>query len=130
MSKGRSEMSTPNIGSILMGTSQLEEMKSWYRRCFEPVESPMGSFVFGTCQLFIEEHSEVSGPNTDAARVIMNLDVEDCRGLEAHLKAQGVEWEREVEVMPFGLIGTVKDPDGNLVQIIEWVAAPETVASH
>ena len=26
--------------------------------------------------------------------------------------------------MPFGLIGTVADPDGNMVQIIEWGATP------
>jgi hypothetical protein len=27
--------------------------------------------------------------------------------------------------MEFGLIGTVADPDGNLVQIIEWGATPD-----
>ena len=32
---------------------------------------------------------------------------------------------REVEQTPFGLIGTLADPDGNLVQVIEWGAAPD-----
>jgi hypothetical protein len=27
--------------------------------------------------------------------------------------------------MPFGLIGTVSDPDGNYVQVIQWGAEPE-----
>jgi hypothetical protein len=35
-----------------------------------------------------------------------------------------VNWIREVEQMPFGLIGTVTDPDGNYVQVIQWGATP------
>ena len=84
----------------------------------------MGAFLFGTTQRFVEEHSEVSGPNTDGHRIILNLDVSNCRDLEDHLKSQDVTWVREVEQMPFGLIGTLADPDGNLVQVIEWGAAP------
>jgi hypothetical protein len=37
----------------------------------------------------------------------------------------GVTWVRKVEQMPFGLIGTVADPDGNYVQVIQWGAEPE-----
>jgi predicted enzyme related to lactoylglutathione lyase len=118
-------MTAPNLGSLLVGTSQVDAMKDWYRSCFAPEENEMGAFVFGNTQLFVEEHSEVSGPNNDPHRIILNLDVADCRQLEAHLKGQGVTWIREVEQMPFGLIGTVSDPDGNLVQIIEWGATPD-----
>jgi predicted enzyme related to lactoylglutathione lyase len=118
-------MTAPNLGSLLVGTSQVDAMKDWYRSCFAPEENDMGAFVFGNTQLFVEEHSEVSGPNGDAHRIILNLDVADCRGLQQHLIGQGVTWIREVEQMPFGLIGTVADPDGNLVQIIEWGATPD-----
>jgi uncharacterized glyoxalase superfamily protein PhnB len=100
-------------------------MKEWYRKAFGAEENSMGALEFGGVQFFIEEHSEISGPTKEPARVIINLDVEDCRALEAHLKTQGVRWVREVEQMPFGLIGTVADPDGNYVQIIQWGAAPE-----
>lgn len=34
-------------------------------------------------------------------------------------------WLRAVEQMPFGLIGTVADPDGNDVQVIQWGATPD-----
>jgi len=118
-------MAAPNLGSILVGSSQVEPMKGWYRACFSPEENEMGAFVFGNVQLFVEEHSEVSGPNVDQHRVILNLDVSDCRTLESHLKEQDVTWVREVEQTEFGLIGTVADPDGNLVQIIEWGATPD-----
>ena len=118
-------MTALNLGSILVGSSQVEPMKDWYRACFSPEENEMGAFVFGNVQLFVEDHSEVSGPNVDQHRIILNLDVTDCRTLESHLKEQNVAWEREVEQMEFGLIGTVADPDGNLVQVIEWGATPD-----
>ena len=50
-------MPAPNLGSILVGSSQVDAMKDWYRACFGP--------------------------------------------------------------------GTVADPDGNMVQIIEWGATPD-----
>jgi len=85
----------------------------------------MGAFEFGPVQFFIETHSEVEGPAKDPARVIINLNVDDARALEAHLKELGATWVRPVEQEPFGLIGTVADPDGNYVQIIQWGATPE-----
>ena len=118
-------MSTANLGSLLIGSSQADVMKDWYRACFSPEETEMGSFAFGGSQVFIEEHSEVSGAAENPHRIILNLDVTGCRDLEAHLQSQGVTWERPVEQTPFGLIGTVADPDGNLVQIIEWGATPD-----
>lgn len=118
-------MTAPPIGSLLIGSSNVDEMKTWYRRAFGVEENEGGAFEYGPVQFFIEEHSEVSGPATDAARYVINFHVEDCRGLEAHLKDLGVRWIRPVEQMPFGLIGTVADPDGNYLQIIEWGANPE-----
>jgi predicted enzyme related to lactoylglutathione lyase len=115
----------PPIGSLLVGSSNVEAMKDWYRRAFNVTDNDMGAFEFGPVQLFIEEHSDVSGPTKEPARVIINLDVDDCRGIERQLDSMGVTWVRKVEQMPFGLIGTAADPDGNYVQIIQWGATPE-----
>ena len=115
---------TPPIGSLLIGSSNVDAMKEWYRAAFQTTENDGGAFEFGPVQLFIEEHTEVSGPTAEPARCIINLNVDDCRAIETHLRAQGVTWVREVEQMPFGLIGTVADPDGNLVQVIQWGAEP------
>ena len=118
-------MAVPTLGSVLVGSSQVEAMKSWYRACFpDAKENAMGAFEFGGAALFVEEHSEVSGPTKEPARVILNLSVDDCRAIEQQLKAQNVNWVRPVEQMPFGLIGTVTDPDGNYVQVIQWGATP------
>jgi len=113
------------IGSILIGSDNVEAMKEWYRKAFDVEENEMGAFVFGNVALFIEEHSEVSGKAKDPARIIINLDVADCRAAEARIEAAGANWIRRVEQEPFGLIGTVADPDGNYLQIIEWGANPE-----
>ena len=118
-------MATSSIGSLLIGSSNVAAMKDWYRNAFGVSENDMGAFTFGSVALFIEEHTDVSGPTKEPARVIINLDVDDCKGLGEHLAKQGVTWVREVEQMPFGLIGTVADPDGNYVQIIQWGASPE-----
>jgi predicted enzyme related to lactoylglutathione lyase len=118
-------MTTAPIGSLLVGSSNVEQMKEWYRNAFSTKENDMGAFEFGPVQFFIETHSEVEGPAKDPARVIINLNVDDARALEAHLKELGATWVRPVEQEPFGLIGTVADPDGNYVQIIQWGATPE-----
>jgi len=125
MSKGGVQMGAPPIGSLLLGSSNVEEMREWYQKAFDVKQNDMGAFEFGPVQYYIEEHSEVSGPAQEPARIIINLDVDDCRAIEAHLKEQGVKWIRPVEQEDFGLIGTVADPDGNYVQIIQWGATPE-----
>jgi predicted enzyme related to lactoylglutathione lyase len=118
-------MTTPPIGSLLVGSSNVDQMKDWYRRAFDVTENEMGAFPLGGIQFFVEAHSEVSGPTKEPARVIINLDVADARALEAHLNEVGATWIRPVEQESFGLIGTVADPDGNYLQIIQWGATPE-----
>jgi predicted enzyme related to lactoylglutathione lyase len=118
-------MSVPPIGSLLIGSSRVDHMKSWYRRAFDITENDMGAFEFGPVQLFIETHSDVEGNVKEPARVIINLNVDDCSGLASHLKELGTRFVRQVEQEPFGLIATVADPDGNYLQLIEWGATPE-----
>jgi predicted enzyme related to lactoylglutathione lyase len=118
-------MTTPSVGSLLLGSSHPDEMKTWYRRAFGLQENDMGAFELGPVQLFIEPHSEVSGPTLEPARSIINLDVEDAEALAEHLRQLDTKFVRDVEQESFGLIGTVTDPDGNYVQIIQWGATPE-----
>jgi predicted enzyme related to lactoylglutathione lyase len=124
MGRRRSSMTAP-IGSLLLGSSNVEEMRDWYQKAFGVKQNDMGAFEFGPVQYFIETHSEVSGPTKEPARIIINLDVDDARAMETNLNELGVKWIRPVEQENFGLIGTVADPDGNYVQIIQWGATPE-----
>jgi len=103
-------MDTPPLGSLLIGSPDVAAMKSWYTDVLAAKEN----------ELFIEEHSEVSGRAKDAPRIILDLDVTDVREWEKHLDSKEVTWVRRVEQTPNGLIGTVEDPDGNYVQVIQW----------
>jgi predicted enzyme related to lactoylglutathione lyase len=116
---------TANIGSILLASDNVDEMKTWYRRAFDLEENAMGAFELGSVQLFIEPHSEVSGRAQEPARWIINLDVDAARELADHLKDLGAVFVRKLEAEAFGLIATVADPDGNYLQIIQWGATPE-----
>ncbi len=52
-------MAVPTFGSVLIGSSQVDAMKSWYRACFpDATENDMGAFEFGGVALFVEEHSD------------------------------------------------------------------------
>lgn len=119
-------MAIPPIGSLLLGSSDAERAKQWYRDAFGVTENENGAFEFGSVGLFVEPHSQISGPTKEPARVVINLDVDDARAHEARLKEMNADWERPVEQEDFGLIGTVKDPDGNFIQIIQWGAEPGT----
>ncbi len=116
---------TAPIGSLMIGSSNVDAMKAWYEQAFGVTANEMGAYDFGGVQLFIEPHREVSGPTTDPARVIINLNVDDCRAIGKQVDAAGSTWVRPVEQADFGIIGTVADPDGNYLQIIEWGATPE-----
>lgn len=118
-------MAGPPIASVMIGSDQSDTMKEWYSNVFGVTANEMGAFDFGGFQVFIESHSQVTGPAGDPARMIINMNVEDCRAIEAQMKQHGVRWIREVEQMPFGLIGTIADPDGNYLQVIQWGAEPE-----
>ena len=39
-------MTTPPIGSLLVGSSNVDAMKAWYRQAFDVTENDMGAFEF------------------------------------------------------------------------------------
>jgi hypothetical protein len=107
------------MGSLLVGSSNPSAMKAWYRDVLGGVENEMGAIQFGGVALFIEEHSEIDGQAKEPARLILDFDVADAQAWVEHLESKDVTWVRKVEEsLPH--IGTVEDPDGNYVQVIQW----------
>lgn len=67
-------------------------------------------------------HSEVSGKNADPARHMLGFNVDDIQGEFQRLKSAGVEFVEEPSDQGGGFwIATLKDPEGNLVQLFEGV---------
>jgi catechol 2,3-dioxygenase-like lactoylglutathione lyase family enzyme len=73
----------------------------------------------GTPALALGTHSEVHGRNADPARHMVGLATDDVRADWTRLKAAGVEFVEDPTDYGNLRIATLKDPDGNLVQLLE-----------
>jgi predicted enzyme related to lactoylglutathione lyase len=62
-------------------------------------------------------HSEVHGPNTDPARHMVGFVSDDLTADWERLKAAGVEFVQDPTDYGDLSIATLKDPEGNLVQL-------------
>lgn len=113
---------TAQLGSILLGSTDPDRLRAWYRAALSPAEVAGGFLDFGGMWVLIDERSDVSASNPEPGRVILNFHVADARAAAEHLNRLGVTWLSRVERRQDGLFGTLIDPDGNYVQIIEFSA--------
>ncbi|MEM8906147.1 MAG: VOC family protein [Actinomycetota bacterium] len=78
------------------------------------------NFEWGEQRLTIHTHAEVSGPNAEPHRVMVNLAVEGIDELVQRARAAGVTVLREAERESWGgLVASLVDPDGSTVQLFE-----------
>ncbi len=73
----------------------------------------------GGVRLVITYRPAATLPAKEPTRLIPNFCVDDLVGMEAWLVERETIWVRELDRTPWGAIGTVLDPDGNYVQILE-----------
>jgi predicted enzyme related to lactoylglutathione lyase len=64
-------------------------------------------------------HSDVSGNARDPARHMIGLETDDIHGDTKRLKDAGVEFIEEPNEFPELWIATLKDPEGNYVQLMQ-----------
>ena len=120
-------MAAPALGSILLGTTHPVRLRNWYAAAFAggdddgftEVSPTLFACRFGGTSLLIDGRCDVAGSNPDPGRVVLNFHVDDARATAERLDALGVTWLVELEERDGGLFGTLVDPDGNYVQIIE-----------
>lgn len=110
---------------ISTGVERFPAMRSFYSEILGlPVRSDRDGFVnfdLGGGRLTIATHSEVSGPNADPARVMVNLGVDGIDSLHQRLTNAGVRFVRPPEREKWGgTVATLVDPDGNFVQLLEF----------
>jgi predicted enzyme related to lactoylglutathione lyase len=117
----------PTLGSILLGTTDPVRLRDWYAAAFvaddddgfTEVTPTLFACTFGDTALLIDGRSDVAGTSPDPGRVVLNFHVDDARATAERLDGLGVTWLVELEEREGGLFGTLVDPDGNHVQIIE-----------
>ena len=77
----------------------------------------------GAPALALGTHSEVRGRNADPARHMVALTTDDVRSDWKRLKDAGVEFVEDPTDYNNVRIATLKDPEGNLVQLLQPVTA-------
>lgn len=88
------------------------------------IETP-GFVVFGDPTgpaLALGTHSEVRGRNADPARHMVGLRTDDVDADWERLKAAGVEFVESPTDYGQLRIATLKDPEGNLIQLLQPIA--------
>lgn len=120
-------MVAPPLGSILLGTTNPRRLRDWYAAALGPegggfteVSPTMFAGTFGDVGLLIDGRDDVADKNPEPGRVILNFHVQDARATAARLDELGVTWLVEPEEREGGVFGTLVDPDGNFIQIIEF----------
>jgi predicted enzyme related to lactoylglutathione lyase len=114
------------LAGATIWSSNLENLLPFYRDVLGlkvRVNTP-GFVVFGapdTAALALGTHSEVRGRNTDPSRHMVGLLTDDVDGDSTRLGGAGVEFvERPTDYGHFR-IATVKDPEGNLIQLLQLI---------
>ncbi|MDQ6855273.1 MAG: VOC family protein [Actinomycetota bacterium] len=119
-------MATPPLSSILLGTTNPGRLRDWYAAAFAPdgaafseVSPTMFAANFGDVAVLIDGRTDIGDKNPEPGRVILNFHVEDARATADRLNGLGVTWLLELEERDGGMFGTLVDPDGNYIQIIQ-----------
>ena len=76
----------------------------------------------GGPSLAIGTHSEVHGKNADPARHMVGLETDDIDGEFQRLSRAGVEFVEKPTDYNQLRIATLKDPEGNLVQLLQHIS--------
>jgi catechol 2,3-dioxygenase-like lactoylglutathione lyase family enzyme len=114
-----------NLRRVVLGSRAPRRAAAWYRRALGLAGTntlPTGGdemLKAGDVELLITSRSHVAAAAVEPNRLVLNFVVDDILEIESRLVAMEAIWVRELERTPWGIIGTVLDLDGNLVQIIE-----------
>ena len=119
-----------SIAGVIIWTDGIERMAAFYRDILElPVHSTRPHFVafqLRDARLSVGTHSQVHGPAKESVRVTVNLAVADIHAVYQKLTARGVVFDRRPEREHWGgWVASFRDPDGNLLQLLQQPAAEE-----
>lgn len=116
-------MGHATVGSMLLASTDPQRLHTWYASGLSPDEdAEMDGYrilTFGGFHVMLDRRPDVTGPNPEPGRVILNFEVDDARAVAERLTELGTSWHAELEDRDGSLFATATDPDGNYVQIIQ-----------
>ena len=112
------------VVGITLWTGDLERMFNFYHDLLRlPLHSRHDDFIafeLGEIRFNVGLHDRISGQSVDPFRVMPHLGVDDIHGECQRLREAGVEFIRPPEQEHWGgWIATLKDPDGNILQLLQ-----------
>jgi predicted enzyme related to lactoylglutathione lyase len=107
-----------HLGGLVLASRAPRRAAAWYRSALG-LRGDGAVLTAGEAEIRFVSGADVAPAAVEAIRCIVNFHVDDVRAVEARLVDMEAVWVREVERTPWGMIGTVLDPDGNYVQIVE-----------
>ncbi len=117
----------PEMVGVLIHTSEVgfPEMRRFYAEILglRPRSDRAGfvNFEWGRLRLTLHLHDRVRGAAADPDRVLLNFAVDDLAAWHLHLQAAGTPCLRTPATEPWGgEVATYSDPDGNLLQLIQF----------
>jgi predicted enzyme related to lactoylglutathione lyase len=106
------------IVGVVLSSRAPGRLAAWYRQVLG-LRGDDAVLMAGGVELSFTSRGDIGPTTAEPIRLIPNFHVDDVRVVEARLVAMEAVWVREIEPTPWGMIGTVLDPDGNYVQIVE-----------
>jgi hypothetical protein len=108
---------------MLLASANPDRLRAWYATALAPVterkEGGYGVLDFGGFWLMIDSREDLGEANPEPGRMILNFEVDDAHATAARFDDMDASWLAELEDRDGSLFGTVVDPDGNYVQIIQ-----------
>ncbi|GAA1540941.1 VOC family protein [Kribbella lupini] len=123
-----STVTRPVLNSMLLGSTDPDRLKTWYRDAFHARVDGYGNLDLGGFGLVIEHRDDVAAQAPEPGRFIVNFAVDDIEATAEHLRTLAVDWLVEPEDRGIGKFATLTDPDGNYVQLIQM--KPEYYANR
>jgi predicted enzyme related to lactoylglutathione lyase len=112
-----------SLGVVLVGSADPTRLRAWYADAFGVQSDEDGVLDFGNARMVIDKR-DVASTACEPGRMIITFAVDDIVAAEARLIDREVTWIREIESTPMGRIGTLLDPDGNYLQVMEPARRP------
>ena len=112
------------VAGVIIWTDRLDEMSGFYQETLgltpHSIRPDFVVFRWGGMRLSIGTHDHIDGPAKDPHRIMINLSVRDIQAMHDDLSARGAEFVRPPEREHWGgFVATLKDPDGNLLQLMQ-----------
>jgi predicted enzyme related to lactoylglutathione lyase len=113
------------FGGATVWSADLNNLLPFYRDTLglKPSMETPGFVVFGdvnAASFALGTHSEVKGKNSDPARHMVGFMTDDIEAEVAGLKSKGVEFVSDPEKFDQVTVATLKDPEGNYVQLYQF----------